>query len=82
MGKYILLAFMFIIPVLYGLTFCSADALKVGGTVESFSAAYSREATDSKECQLFTEIRMLPTLTVLYSDKYCNYSAKNILKFN
>lgn len=65
--------FMFYLSTLFGLAFCSADEVKVGGAVESYSAAYSREASDSKEGQLFTEIRILPTLTVLYSDQYLFY---------
>lgn len=67
------LTFMFYILTLYGLAFCYAGEVKVGGAVESFSAAYSREASDSKEGQLFTEIRILPTLTWLYADKYLFY---------
>jgi hypothetical protein len=45
---------MFYLSTLYGLAFCYAGEVKAGGAVESFSTAYSRDATDSKEGQLFT----------------------------
>ncbi|MCF6147672.1 MAG: hypothetical protein E3K37_03335 [Candidatus Kuenenia sp.] len=67
------LTFMFYLSTLYGLAFCYANEVKVGGTIESFSTVYSREATDSKEGQLFTEIRLLPTLTWFCADKYLFY---------